>query len=114
MTDSLAEYNFLHNTQGAKFILAELTLHMVAPAILLDARAAHGAERNIIFVLFDPLLEIGGHGLFTRRVISMPLVSALEADLCLTSRAGQFRGILVRGSKVLPTVRLGTPTHKRV
>ena len=45
-------------TSPAELVLAEAAGHVIAPLVFLNSSTAHWTHRYIIFVLFDPTLEL--------------------------------------------------------
>lgn len=87
----------------AELILAENARHMVASFVLLDPGATHRTERDIVFVLVDPHLQVLIHGVGTGYLSAVPLFSTLKTDFCLTLGALQLDYVLVLSSHVFLT-----------
>ena len=100
-------------TCPAKLIVAQVARHVVTALVFLDLSAAHGAEGDIILILFRPALQLVLHCLFTRPAL-VPLLSALETDVRAALRTGQLLIICALGSHVLATALLGTPSHQKI
>ena len=97
----------------AKLIAAQVARHVVTALVFLDLGAAHGAEGDIVFVLFRPALQLVFHCLFTRPAL-VPLLSALETDVSAALRTGQLLIVCALGSHVLAAALLGTPSHQKI
>ena len=99
-------------TEPAEIVPANDTSHMVASFILLHFGFANGTEPDSA-VLVDPAFKFLFH-VFFARLASVPLISALEANLSSTVWACDFLGVQ-RLAKHRPlTTGLGAPAHQWV
>jgi len=87
---------------------------VIAAFVLLDARATHGAERNVSSVLLGPALELAIHGLFARDELAVPHIPALKADFSGALRTLYSLSLLIFRPYRTTTAGLGAEANQRV
>ena len=97
-------------TGPAELVFTQGARHMIATSVFLNACAAQGAEGDVTLVFLHPTKKLFRHSLLTR-LLSMPKVSTLEANLSLTCRTGQMDIILVLRPNICFAARLRAPAH---
>ena len=97
----------------AKLVTAQVACHVVTALVLFDFCATHRAEGDVVLVLFCPAQQLVLHGVFARTTF-VPLLTALETDVCSAFRTGE---LLISGafaSHVLTTTLFRAPADKKV
>ena len=95
-------------TDPAELKLTESTSHVVAPSALLNLCPTHGTERHILFVFLSPGTKLLVQSLLASNILTVPHITALEADSCFAFRAPNTVYILTFCNYVSTTVCLWT------
>ena len=69
------------STCPAKFVATKLARHVIASFVLLNSSSTHGAKRDIVFVFIGPACELCFQRLLACRILPVPVVPALEAEI---------------------------------